>query len=223
MIPLRDTAKSRFFPAVTLAIIVANVMMFLYETSLSSEGLQNLILTRALIPARLWYAELSGGQRLEAYLSIPTSMFLHGGWLHVLGNMWMLWIFGDNVEDRLGRGRFLVTYFLWGALAAGAHVAIDPRSEIPTLGASGAVAGVLGAYFVFFPRSRVLTLIPLFILIYFVEVPAAIFLGIWFLVELARGSGVLFGGSASQIAFFAHIGGFVSGVATAWLWKHRPG
>jgi membrane associated rhomboid family serine protease len=147
-----------------------------------------------------------------AWLTVLTSMFLHGGWLHILGNMLYLWIFGDNVEDRLGHVRFAAFYLFCGAAAALAHVYINPGSKVPTIGASGAIAGVMGAYFVLYPRSRVLALIPLFIIWEIVEVPAIFFLGLWFLMQFFAGVGSISDSPDSGgVAFWAHIAGFAAG------------
>jgi membrane associated rhomboid family serine protease len=203
MIPLRDVIPSRTFPFFTISFIVLNSIAFLYEQSLPSRALEAFIHMYGVVPVRL-----DG-------LTIFTSMFLHAGWGHFLGNMLFLWIFGDNVEDRLGHVRFVAFYLLCGVAAVFAHVYMNPLSKIPTIGASGAIAGVLGGYFVLYPQSRVLALIPLIIIWEIVEVPAILFLGIWFLLQFYEAgvatmrSGVQGGG----IAFWAHIAGFVAGMA----------
>jgi membrane associated rhomboid family serine protease len=204
MIPLRDVIPTRTFPVFTIAFIVLNSVAFLFEVSLPERALENLLLTYGVVPARL------------SLFAVFTSMFLHGGWLHFLGNMLYLWIFGDNVEDRLGHGGFVLFYVFCGAAAALAHVWMNPASTIPTIGASGAIAGVMGAYFLLYPRSRVLALIPLFVIWEIVEVPALVFLGIWFLIQFFSGIGSVAGGSSAQvggIAFWAHVAGFMAGVA----------
>jgi len=179
VIPLRDVIPSRTTPVVTVTIIVLNVLIFLYQWILPPYVQKEFVLTFALIPADF------------SWLTVFSSMFLHGGWSHILGNMLYLWIFGDNVEDRMGHGRFIAFYFLCGIAAALAQTAIDPGSEIPMVGASGAIAGVLGAYLIMFPHSRVLTLIPLFIIWEVVEIPAIIVLGFWFILQLFSGIGSL--------------------------------
>src|SRR5687767_9067028 len=188
MIPLRDVIPSRTFPFFTISFIVLNTIAFLYEQSLPQQALETFVHTYGAIPVRI-----DG-------LTIFTSMFLHGGWMHFLGNMLFLWIFGDNVEDRLGHGRFVAFYLLCGTVAALAHVMSEPGSLIPTIGASGAVAGVMGAYFVLYPHSRILTLLPLFIFWPVVELPAVLFLGLWFVLQLFSGVGTMLmatqGGSA---------------------------
>ena len=204
MIPLRDVIPSRTIPFFTITFIVLNAVAFLFELSLPERTLERFIFTYGVVPARL------------DPLTIVTSMFLHAGWMHFLGNMLYLWIFGDNVEDRLGHARFVVFYLLCGAAAALAHVWINPDSAIPTVGASGAIAGVMGAYFVLYPHSRVLALVPLFIIWEIVEVPAIFFLGIWFLMQFFSGVGSVVartGVETGGVAFWAHIAGFVAGVA----------
>ena len=203
MIPLRDVIPSRTFPFFTIAFIVLNSIAFLYEQSLPQRALEAFIHTYAVIPVRL-----------DA-LTIFTSMFLHAGWMHFLGNMLFLWIFGDNVEDRLGHARFVLFYLLCGVAAVFAHVYMNPLSRIPTIGASGAIAGVLGGYFVLYPHSRVLALIPLFIIWEIIEVPAILFLGLWFLMQFysAGVETLRTGGQGGGVAFWAHIAGFVAGMA----------
>ncbi len=203
MIPLRDVIPSRTTPVVTVTILVVNVLAFLYELSLGPRTLDAFLTTHGIVPAAF------------AWHDVLTSMFLHGGWIHVIGNMLSLWIFGDNVEDRLGHGRFFLFYLLCGTLAALAHVWADPLSQVPTIGASGAIAGVMGGYFVLYPHSRILTLLPIFIFIQIVEVPAVVFLGLWFLLQLVSGVGSQLaatpGEAAGGIAFWAHVGGFAVG------------
>jgi membrane associated rhomboid family serine protease len=203
MIPLRDVIPSRTTPVVTVTVLVVNVLAFLYETSLGPTRLEPFLLNYGMVPAAL------------AWRDILTSMFLHAGWLHLIGNMLSLWIFGDNVEDRLGHGRFLLFYLLCGTLAALTHVWADPSSIVPTIGASGAIAGVMGGYLVLYPHSRIITLLPIFIFIQIVEVPAVIFLGLWFLLQLVSGVGSQLAATSGEavggIAFWAHIGGFAVG------------
>lgn len=210
MIPLRDVIPSRTRPVVTVALIAVNAAVFLHQQALSSAEFERFVFTWGLVPA-----QFSG-------LAVLTSMFLHGGWMHVIGNMLYLWIFGDNVEDRLGHGRFLFFYLLCGVAAAMLQVAFSPGSRVPMVGASGAIAGVLGAYLVMFPHSRILTLVPLFVFVQIIEVPALFFLGFWFLLQLMSGVGSL-GQSADVggVAFWAHAGGFVMGLLAVWVFK-RP-
>lgn len=219
MFPLRDTIPARRPPVVTVGLIVLNIAVFFYQLTLSETGLHELFLHYGIVPARwtdaTWAASHGLGFSLMPFL---TTQFLHGGWFHLLGNMWMLWVFGDNVEDRFGRLRFLAFYLLAGGLAGLAHFLSGPQSEIPAVGASGAIAGVLGAYFLLFPTSRVLTLIPIFFYPLLIEIRAFVFLGIWFLMQLFSGTvsllGSLAGSSTTGIAWWAHIGGFIAGMAS---------
>ncbi len=209
MIPLRDVIPSRTVPVLTVTIIIANAIVFLFEQSLSRPELRALVMHYGVVPA------------FFSWPTILTSMFLHADWLHIGGNMLFLWIFGDNVEDRFGHGRFLVFYLLCGTAAAIAQVLVMPGSTLPTIGASGAIAGVMGAYLVMYPQSRILTFFPPF---FFFELPALFFLGVWFLMQLLSGVGsvVLTTGSmGGGIAFWAHIAGFLTGVLGVGLFR-RP-
>ena len=203
MFPLKDDIPSRSFPVVTVGLIAVNVLVFLYELSLG-EQLGPVLETWALVPA-VW---LSNPARA---LPILASMFLHGGWMHLLGNMLYLWIFGDNVEDRLGRARFLAFYLLCGLAAALLQVAISPGSTVPMIGASGAIAGVLGGYLLLYPRARVLVLVPIFVFIRLIYLPAPLVLGVWFVLQLFSGAASL-GASGGGVAYWAHVGGFVAGL-----------
>ncbi len=206
MIPLRDDIPSNTFPIVNYILIIANLAVFGFELSLG-RSLDQYIFTHAVIPAQF----VSEGLTAEQFVKMTATMFFHGGWLHVLSNMLYLWIFGDNVEDRMGHFRFLVFYLLTGYLATFAHIFTFPQSGIPLVGASGAIAGILGAYLVLFPQARVLTLVFIFIFIQVIYIPALVFLGIWFLLQLLSGaSGV--GQAGQSVAFWAHIGGFVAGM-----------
>jgi len=223
MLPLRDNIPSRSFPAVNVGLIITNVLVFLYQFSLSPEAELRLVQTHGLVPVNI----LSLGHYLEfgivtTLLPLVTSMFLHGGWLHLAGNMLFLWIFGDNVEDRLGHFKFLLFYLTCGVFAGLLHVITHPLSDLPTLGASGAIAGVLGTYFVLFPNSRVLTLVPIFFFITTAELPAFILLGMWFIFEFISGIAEPISGSGG-VAVWAHIGGFVAGYlfAKKWLIRYR--
>jgi membrane associated rhomboid family serine protease len=202
MIPLRDTQPSYSQPLVTIGIIVANALMFLYQISLPDYELNNFIAQYGIVPDRFHYSALL------------TSMFLHGGWLHIIGNMWFLWIFGDNVEDILGHGKYLVFYLLCGIAAALTHVVLNADSRVPTIGASGAIAGVMGAYMVKFPHARVLTLIPIFIFFTTIEIPAVLMLAYWFLLQVFSGFGSVGYSNVSRggVAWFAHVGGFLTGI-----------
>jgi len=204
MFPLRDTQKSRTAPIITISLVVVNTLVFLHETALRPYVLQRFVFTYVLVPSRFNDANPLDPVR---YLPLVTSMFWHGGWLHLIGNMLYLWVFGDNVEDRLGHARFLLFYLLAGALAGLTQVALDGFSELPTVGASGAIAGVLGAYLVTFPRAKVVTW-PFF----FIPIPAFIYLALWFGTQLLEGIGSL--GAPTQsggVAVWAHVGGFIAG------------
>lgn len=210
MIPLRDVIPSRTTPYVTVVIIVVNAIFWLYEASLPEQDLIALLRTYGVVPAALHASTLF------------SSMFLHGSWMHVIGNMWSLWIFGDNVEDRLGHNRFVVFYVLCGIGAGYGHVLAQSSSMVPTIGASGAIAGVMGAYFVLYPHSRVLTLIPLIIYWEIVELPAILVLGFWFLMQLASGTMAMAAkGASGGIAFTAHVAGFALGAAGVYVFKKR--
>jgi membrane associated rhomboid family serine protease len=201
MIPLRDVIPTRTTPVVTVGLIVLNIVCFLYEQTLGPRALDAFLRTWGLVPVDFVWDR------------VVTSMFLHGGWGHIAGNMLYLWIFGDNVEDRLGHVRFVIFYLLCGTAAALAQSFINSDSSVPMIGASGAISGVLGAYLVLFPHSRVLTLIPIIFFLQIVEVPAIVLLGLWFLMQLLSGVGSL--GNAADVggvAFWAHVAGFVAGL-----------
>ena len=211
MIPLRDVIPSRTTPFITVTLIVVNTLVFLYEFSLGP-AIENFVRAFGLIPAAF------------SWMTVFTSMFVHGGLLHFGGNMLYLWIFGDNVEDRMGHGRFLSFYLLCGATAALVQTMVNPASPVPMVGASGAIAGVMGAYFVLYPRSRIVTLLPIFIFIHIVEVPAIFFLGIWFLMQFLSGVGSLAtstGEPVGGVAFWAHVAGFVAGLTMVFLFRRR--
>ncbi len=214
MIPLRDNIRTKSIPFMTYILIGANVLMFLVELSLGP-NLQRFIYIFGVVPQKVLYAVFEVPQ-LIPYAIVPffTSLFLHGGWLHLLGNMLYLYIFGDNVESALGHVRYLIFYLGCGVAASLTHLLANPSSNAPTVGASGAIAGVLGAYFLLFPRAKVVTLVPIFFFITFIEIPAILFLGLWFLIQFMSGSishGT--GGAATGVAWWAHIGGFAVGVA----------
>jgi membrane associated rhomboid family serine protease len=220
MIPLRDANPTRRTAIVTLAIVVACGIAFGWELGLLARGeaaFEASITDWGVVPARLTAAWERGEWLSGETLTLFTSQFLHGGWLHLLGNLLYLWIFGNNVEDRLGRLGFLVFYLTGGVIAAVAQVAIDPESPIPTIGASGAIAATLGAYLVFFPGAKVTSLIFLGFFYQLVRVPAAFLLVVWFGLQLLDGIGSLGATQSGGVAFFAHIGGFVFGALVAWL------
>jgi len=206
MFPVKDTIRSRSFPLVTWIIIVVNVLIFFFELSLSEAELTRLIYTYGLIANRI-----DPGNPLTWFPFI-SHMFLHGGWFHILSNLWTLFIFGDNVEDRMGSFRFLIFYLL-GGIGAGLLQIFLGASDMPSIGASGAIAAVLGAYFVLFPRSKVITYIPVFIFPWFIDIPALIYIGFWFISQLFSGLLSLAGSAGeSGIAWWAHVGGFVIGL-----------
>jgi len=213
LIPLRDLdAKRTGPPVVTVLLIAANALMFFFELSLG-ERLEPFVMSAAFVPARISEGGLSLGDLGLGLESGLLSMFLHGGWAHFLGNMLFLWIFGDNVEDRLGHFRYLIFYLAAGYAATFAHLWSSPGSLVPAIGASGAISGVLGAYLFLHPRARIQTLLFLGFFIQFIYVPAWVFLPIWFLIQLFSGVTSLGAADAQAggVAFFAHIGGFVAG------------
>jgi membrane associated rhomboid family serine protease len=225
VIPLRDVNPTRRTPVVTIALIVACLAVFAYELGLESgpgdSALTHFMTRYGVVPARVT-AALDHGELLSpAALPLVTSQFIHGGWLHLLGNMLYLWIFGNNVEDRMGRLPFLLLYLGGGVVAALTQVAVDPTSRIPLVGASGAISAALGAYLVFFPSARVLTAVFLGFFYQLVELPAFVLLGFWFVLQLV--DGILSLGASSAVgggvAFFAHVGGFLMGMAVALLWR----
>jgi membrane associated rhomboid family serine protease len=209
MIPLRDSQPSYSKPFVTIGLIVVNVLVFLFQVSLESFSLNHFITVYGIVP-----------DRLQTY-TLATSMFLHGGWMHLIGNMWFLWIYGDNVEDILGHGKYLVFYLLCGIAAGVAHVLLNPGSRVPTIGASGAISGVMGAYLVKFPHSRIVTLVPLLVFFTTMEIPAALILVYWLLLQLISGVGSVGHSQVAQggVAWFAHVGGFVAGALLIFLMR----
>jgi membrane associated rhomboid family serine protease len=215
MFPLYDTARSRIFPLVNLTLIVANILAFLYELQMGSEALNNFIFNWGLIPAHL-ISDPTG-----SWKTIYTSMFLHGGWFHILSNMWVLFIFGDNIDARMGKMKYLIFYLLSGTAAGLLQTYILPSSQVPMIGASGAIAGVLGAYLVLFPRSRVASLVPIFFIFTIIEIPAVIFLIFWFLTQIYSGWFSLQGSGGSGIAWWAHVGGFIFGLTMSFFFANR--
>ncbi len=212
MIPLRDDIRSTRRPYVTWALIAACTVVFIYQlfTELSDPQAGRLIvLNYGMVPR-----DIVAGDR---WWTLLTSMFLHGGFFHIIGNMLYLWIFGDNVEDALGYLPYVGVYLLAGLFGSGLHIAIDPHSAIPTIGASGAISGVMGAYFVLYPKARVLTLIPIFFFIRLIYLPAFVLLGFWILLQLLQGCSSSGGG----VAYFAHIGGFIVGIAVGLIVRRR--
>jgi len=206
MFPLKDDIPSTRLPLMTIVLIVINIYIFQYEISLGQNGMEKLFYTFGLVPAH--YSSYQSPP--AGYFPFFSSVFLHGSWIHVLGNMWMLWLFGDNVEDRMGRVEFLLFYIICGLIAGLAHYFMNPTSAIPVVGASGAVAGIMGAYFLMYRHARVLTFVPPFFLFYF---PAWIYLSIWILTQFWGGAANFFvSNNCSPIAFWAHVGGFLAGM-----------
>jgi len=220
MIPIRDTNRSERYPVINISIIAITVLAFIIEL-LQGRRLQEFIYLYGLVPAR--YAESQVAAHFTAsqqMLPFFTSLFLHGGFVHLLGNMWFLYIFGDNVEGWLGHLRYLIFYVLCGLAAGAAHLALNWHSNVPTIGASGAIAGVMGAYLILYPRAKILTLLPIFFFFTFIEVPAFIFLGIWFLFQFLIAAAN--SGQAGGIAWGAHIGGFLFGIVFLKLFEKMP-
>ena len=235
MIPIQDNVPRRSFPIVTVSLIILNTLVFLLELSLPPHLLESLTFHLGVVPARytnpFWASQHS--LPLLPYLSFVTAMFLHGGWVHLIGNMWTLWIFGDNVEDRMGHLRFLLFYFLCGIVASLVHIWMHPNSTVPVIGASGAISGVLGAYYGLFPLARVIVMVPIFFFPFFFELPAILYIGFWYLMQLFSGTlSVVHGQVIGGVAWWAHIGGFLTGLLLhrlfclgrkcAWRDEHRP-
>ncbi|MFZ0546567.1 MAG: rhomboid family intramembrane serine protease, partial [Candidatus Promineifilaceae bacterium] len=216
MLPLQDINPRRRTPFITYGLIAINVVVFLWMLALSQDELQNLFVRLSVVPANITSDPLS----VESLLDVLRSMFFHGGWLHLLGNMLYLYLFGDNVEDRMGAFLYLFVYFGSGIAAVIAQVMINPNSTVPLIGASGAIAGVLGAYLLLFPGVRVRGIIPLGFFSQLAEWPAWAVLGLWFLLQLFNGTLALSGSEAETgggVAFFAHVGGFIFGIVITWL------
>ncbi len=224
MIPIKDNIRPRRFPLVNKTLIGINVLVFMYQVLLSSQEVQELVFTFGVVPRHL--TTLTPGDLiLEGFaplLPLFTATFLHGGWLHLVGNMLYLWVFGDNIEDCLGPLKYLLVYLIMGIVGHFSHILFDPLSSVPLIGASGAIAGVLGAYLILYPWAKVLTLLPLGIFFTFVEIPAVIFLFLWFFIQLASGVAELVMSPEMQvIAWWAHVGGFISGMILGAYIKRR--
>ncbi len=245
MIPLRDNIPSRTAPFVNHALVGVCSVVFLLQVFEPSDQ-PSLVERFAMVPARVVDPDAPvttrsirevqtplGRQRfleerpmapaaVPPWLTLLTCTFLHGGWMHFLGNMWVLWIFGDNVEDRYGHVGYLIFYLACGVAASAAHFLVDRSSTMPTVGASGAIAGVMGAYFLLYPRARVLCLVPIFFFLQIMWLPAPIFLGIWFLIQFFQGTASITSMHSGGVAWWAHIGGFVAGLGvTVWLRNHH--
>jgi len=225
MIPIRDTIPNQSRPFVTRTLILLNVLVFLYELTLPPEALERFFYLFGIVPARFtdpaWAN--AAGYPVGGFWVLLTHQFLHGGWLHIISNMWVLWIFGKNVEDSMGHGRFGVFYLLCGVLAGLSQLLAQPHSRMPALGASGAIAGVLGAYFLLYPKAEVVVMVPLLFWPVFFQLPAVIYLGLWFVSQLFNGTLSL--GAPDQaggIAFWVHVGGFVAGMLLSRLFVREP-
>ncbi len=223
MIPVRDDQPRFSTPYVTYFLIALNVVIFLFEASLAPDSFKAVIFQLGMIPADVT-GFLSGGSHqgaVAAFLPAFTSMFLHGSWMHVIGNMWFLWIFGDNIEDYLGHFKYLLFYLLCGLGAALVQVLVSPHSRVPTVGASGAIAGVLGAYFLLYPRAKVLIWFPI---LFFFYLPAWVTLGYWFAMQFVSGAAtslVAYSETRGGVAFWAHVGGFVVGIVLIKIFPQR--
>ncbi len=215
MFPIRDTLRSKSFPLVTWGFILLNTLVFLFELGKTDEQIQTFINHLGLIPAFISPLHPWNSYRLL------THLFIHGGWVHFIGNMWFLFVFGDNVEERMGPLRYFVFYLLGGMAAGFMEIWMIPTNSIPSIGASGAIAAVLGAYLIYFPRARILTLIPIFIIPYFTEIPSLLYIGIWFLLQLGSGLGELNTYAVSGVAWWTHIGGFLFGLIMAGVFGRR--
>ncbi len=232
MIPIKDTIHTKRFPIINWLLVIANVLVFiLIELPLGQAALDRFFFTYGMTPnqcAAPILSSFNGSTALsESTLihgcTIPlfTSMFIHGSWLHIIGNMWVLIIFGDNVEDRMGSLGYLLFYMVCGVVSGLTQAFINPTSTIPAIGASGAIAGVLAAYLLLFPRSKVVTLVPIFIIPWFMNIPALIFIVIWFLLQFFSGLATLGGVTSGGVAYWAHVGGFICGLLLVWLFGGR--
>lgn len=219
MFPIRDSARSRSFPIVNISLIAVNVLAFFYEIRIG-KGIYEFLQKYAVVPIYLKASEIS---IFEKAIPFVSSIFLHGGWFHLISNMWFLWIFGDNVEDRFGHIRYLFLYILYGVCAGLVHAFLYSSSSMPTVGASGAISGVMGSYLIFFPSARIVVLFPIFFYPIFFEVYALLFIGIWFFTQLQYGTATLFSkiGDIGGVAWWAHIGGFIVGVFFGILFRKR--
>ncbi|MBP2639543.1 MAG: rhomboid family protein [Firmicutes bacterium] len=220
MFPIRDNIPSRSTPFVMYGIILFNACIFYNELVVSDAELEKMVGFFGLIPFEFMQGLSANPVNIFVYVPLITNLFLHGGWLHIIGNMWYLKIFGDNIEDRMGHGMFFLFYILCGVVANIVQIIVDPASQIPTIGASGAISGVLGAYSVCFPSAKVSTVVFLFIFLTVIEIPALLFLGLWFFMQLQSGAASLFM-AGSNVAWWAHIGGFLAGMALVNLFPKR--
>jgi membrane associated rhomboid family serine protease len=223
MFPLKDNIPAKNFPAVNIGLIVINVVFFIYQVSYGHH-VDQLIMAFGFIPARFMAQQAENFVDPTRFLPVFSSMFLHGNLLHLISNMWMLWIFGDNVEDCMGHGRYLLFFLLCGIASVVVQTVSSPGSAVPMVGASGAISGVLGAYFLTYPQARVLTLVPIVIIFYLIELPAYFFLGFWFVMQFIQGSVHSLNSTAAGsggIAWWAHVGGFVAGVLLLKVFRQK--
>jgi membrane associated rhomboid family serine protease len=223
MFPIRDTIPTRHVPWMTWLLIAVNVFVFLMEVSLPPDALQQAIFLFGIVPARYthpgWATQVGYP---HTYWPFFTTMFLHGGWLHIIGNMWVLWIFGDNVEDRMGPFRFLTFYLFCGIAAGIVHIVTNPGSTVPAVGASGAIAGVMAAYLALYPKARILAVFPIIFYPLFFTLPAYLYLGFWFLTQFFSGTlAIASHREVTGIAVWAHVGGFATGLLTFWVFLRR--
>jgi membrane associated rhomboid family serine protease len=224
MIPVRDSVPSRSTPIAMWILIGVNAAVFFFEMSLPEEQLEALFYDLGLVPAKFaQLGSMSFGAALLTVASLITNAFLHGGWMHVIGNMWSLYLFGDNVEDRMGPGRFTAFYLLTAVAAGAAHLFMNWGSEVPAVGASGAISAVMGAYLFMFPAARLVLLVPIFFLPYFFRIPAVLYLGGWFVIQFFQGTMTIGVQDVGGVAFWAHIGGFVAGVILFGLFLRPKG
>ncbi len=214
MIPIRDTAPCYSKPIMTWSIMAVCIIVFVTMKMLPDQVSFRLLNLYGMVPIRYSNPQwaLSYGLPQDGHLSFLTSLFLHGNWLHLIMNMWFMWIFGDNIEDRMGRVPFLIFYLTCGLIATALQWYFDPALAIPVVGASGAIAGVLGAYFVLYPMERVVLWLPIFFLPVIVHIPAIAFLGLWVIIQLDSATSSILGGDAGNVAWWAHLGGFIAGV-----------
>jgi membrane associated rhomboid family serine protease len=218
MFPLKDNIPAKNFPYVNIGLIVINIIFYVYEMSYGHE-VDRLINSLGFVPARFLAQQSENWLNPARFVPVFSSMFLHANLIHLISNMWMLWIFGDNVEDCMGHGRYVLFFLLCGFASVGAQTISNPHSTIPMVGASGAISGVLGAYFLSYPHARILTLLPIVIFFYLIELPAYFFLGFWFVLQFLQGS--LYSLNSEQVAgggvaWWAHVGGFAAGVLLLW-------
>ncbi len=223
MFPIKDTIPTKTFPIATWTIIALCGIVFYFETTLPDKLLLHLIKTFGIVPSEFTRPFYRTHHRpFVDYVAFITTMFLHGGWLHILGNMWFLHIFGSKIEETVGHLRFLIFYLICGIFASMAYTYISPKSHVPVIGASGAIAGVMGAYYVMFPRARILTFIPIIIIPWFAELPAFIFLGWWFILQVFSGTAAMvLPGDGGGVAWWGHIGGFVAGIILVFFFRQK--